>query len=39
MISRAVWWAVGGLIFCVALQVSMAWTLVITIGTAVIGAL
>jgi hypothetical protein len=39
MIQRSVWWAVGGLLFCVAFQVSVAWTLIITVVTAIIGAL
>jgi low affinity Fe/Cu permease len=39
MIRRAVWWAVGGFIVCIAFQVSLMWSLIILIATAVIGAL
>ncbi len=39
MIRRSVWYAVAGLAACAALDVSMAWALIITVGTAVIGAL
>lgn len=39
MIRRAIYWAVGGLIICVARDASVAWALIITIATAVIGAL
>jgi ABC-type spermidine/putrescine transport system permease subunit I len=39
MIRRSVWYAVAGLVACVALGANMAWCLLITIATAVIGAL
>jgi ABC-type spermidine/putrescine transport system permease subunit I len=39
MIRRSVWYAVAGLVACAALGVNMAWALIITIATAVVGAL
>lgn len=39
MIRRSVWYAVAGLVTCAALGANIAWAIVITIATAVIGAL
>jgi hypothetical protein len=39
VIRKSVWWAVGGLLTCMAFGVSAAWALIITVATAAIAAL
>jgi hypothetical protein len=39
MIERSIWYAIAGLIISLCFQVSVAWALIITVVTAIIGAL